>query len=316
MKKSPPDAVLEALKDATRDEAKAVAVFEILRWNKGKPTCPKCSVTGECYEMKDRDGNRERNYRWRCRACGDRFTVRTGSVLEETRLPLTVWAHAFWRACASKKGVSALQISRECKISYKSALFLMHRIRFAMGTDPKTVDPLHGKIEADETFVGGKAPRFGRERRKRGRGTSKTPVMVLVQRGGGVRMQVAHRLTSKTIGTFLAENAHRSSILHTDDYAVYGTLGKYFREHHSVTHSKGEYARGDAHSNTAESVASLLKRALYGTWHSVSKHHLHRYLAEVGFRWNTRFMDDSARVAEAIRGGVGKRLQYSDAPAA
>src|SRR5262245_47906478 len=113
-KKADADPVLEAMREASADEAKAVALFEVMRWPDGKPGCPICGVVGDSYQMTDKaTGGREKNYRWRCRACDQRYTVRTGSVFEETRLPMHKWAHAMWAACASKKGVSALQIKRE-----------------------------------------------------------------------------------------------------------------------------------------------------------------------------------------------------------
>jgi transposase-like protein len=329
MKKHSPDPVLEALREACGDEDKAVALFEVMRWPDGKAVCPKCGTVGESYAMTDRaTGKRERNYRWRCRACKERYTVRTGSVLEETRLPLHKWAHAYWAACSSKKGVSALQISRECAVSYKTALFLMHRIRYAMAENPNERPKLSGQLEADETYVGGKprkhdgppvepSRREAKGVRRRYLKSKKVPVVALVQRGGDVRFSVMERVTAKKLGAFLAENADLSnSTLNTDEAPIYGKPGKRFKGgHRTVNHSAYEYARADgSHSNTAESVFSRLKRGLYGIWHSVSKHHLHRYLDNVAFLHNTRELDDSARFGAAVRGGVGRRLQYRSDP--
>src|SRR5580692_5798134 len=154
-------------------ELAAVEFFEVQRWG-GSPCCPRCA-SKEVAALKDREGNRHKRFLWFCRGCSKQFTVRINSVYEETRLPLRHWAYAFWRASTSKKGVSALEIQRQCQISYKSALFLMNRIRFAMA--PDNDDPkLTGTVECDETYVGGK-PRPGDGRiRKPGRGTEKTPV--------------------------------------------------------------------------------------------------------------------------------------------
>lgn len=327
--KHDPDPALEAMREASADEAKAVALFEVMRWPDGVPGCPHCGVVGESYAMTKRGTTeREGNFRWRCKGCGERFTVRTGSIFEETRLPMHKWAHAMWAACSSKKGVSALQIKREVGVSYKTALYLMHRIRQAM-TDTDGGAKLTGTLEADETFVGGEprkheqppvaySKREAKGTRRRWLKSKKVPVLALVQRGGDVRFAVTDRVTAKRVGAFIKENADLSASLNTDESPVYLGIGKKFRGgHRAVNHSAFEYARPDgSHSNTAESVFSRLKRGLYGVWHSVSKRHLHRYLANVAFLHNTREMDDSARFAAAVRGGIGKRLVYRDSSVA
>lgn len=320
--KADPDPVLEALREACADEGKAVALFELMRWPDGKADCPKCSAP-DTYAMQAKGGGREKNYRWRCRKCGQMFSVRTGSVFEETRVPLHKWARAYWLGVSSKKGVSALQVSRECAVSYKTALFLMHRIRYAMDAGDEA-PKLAGVLEADETYVGGKPRRnddppaaYSRAEkqdgtRRRWLKSKKVPVLVLVQRGGDARFAVTERVTAKRVGAFLAKHADLKATLNTDESPVYTGVGKRFSGgHNTVNHSAFEYARPDgSHSNTAESVFSRLKRGLYGVWHSVSKHHLHRYLANVAFLHNTRKMDDSGRFAAAVRGGIGKRLLY------
>jgi len=278
------------------------------------------------YTMKDRKtGERERNYRWRCRDCAKMFSVRTGTVFEETRLPLRVWCHAFWRCSASKKGVSALQISRECEITPKSALFLLHRIRKAMETGPDA-PKLSGIVEADETYIGGKPRnRLGRNpktgKRYTGRGTTKTPVFAVVQRGGDVRLSRLDRITAPNlIPAILAAVDRKNTTVMTDELGAYNGVGRGVSGgHKTVTHSRGQYVdgrNGEVHSNTAESVFSLIKRGLIGTFHSVSKEHLHRYLAEFEFRWNHRYVDDAQRTMAAIRGAEGKRLLYRQPAAA
>lgn len=161
-------AVLEALKNAAVNEAQAVAFLEKQRWG-NQPACAKCG-SAEVYMMMGRDGNRNKDYRWRCRACSVLFTVRTGTVFEETRLPLRVWVYAIWKACSSKKGISALQLSREMEITHKSALFILRRIRHGLGEvdQPK----LTGTIEVDEVYVGPRRPRQ-KGISKQGRGTNK-----------------------------------------------------------------------------------------------------------------------------------------------
>lgn len=163
--------ILREIPVACRDETAAVEFLEKQRWG-DMPACPRCGGM-EVRKMADRNGGRNKRFLWRCDDCKKQFTVRIGTVFEDSRIPLRIWCYAFWRACALKKGISSLQISRECHITYKSALFMMHRIRYAMSA-PKQREKLRGTIEADETYVGGK-PRH-RGKGKRGRGTNKSPV--------------------------------------------------------------------------------------------------------------------------------------------
>src|SRR5262245_13562444 len=185
--------IVEALPRACADEPAAVEFIEAQRWG-DKPTCPHCEST-DVYKMTDRDGTRSKRFLWRCRGCGEQYTVRIGTVYEDSRLPLKHWCFAFWRASTSKKGVNAMEIQRQCQISYKSALFLLHRIRFAMAPDANEPQgKLSGTVEADECYVGGK-PRPGTGPHKRGRGTKKTPVFALVERGGSIRRKVVANVT-------------------------------------------------------------------------------------------------------------------------
>jgi len=302
-------AVLEALKNASVDEAKSVAFLEQQRWGEC-PACPRCGSVS-VYQMKGRDGERNKDYRWRCRDCSQFFTIRIGTVFEETRLPLRIWVYAIWKACSSKKGISALQLSREMEITHKSALFILRRIRHGLGelAAPK----LTGTVEADEVYIGGK-PRYKRVSKK-GRGTDKMPVVGIVQRGGDVRFEMMARVTADNIGRFVAENADLSCRIITDEYPAYSKVGKAFEGGHEVvTHSVGEYVRPgtDVHSNTIEGVFSLIRRGVMGTFHSVSKKHLPNYLNEFQFRWDTRKMDDGQRVTAAIKKIDGKRLEYRE----
>jgi len=307
--KAPTDPILEALRTASADEASAVAFMEARRWG-DCPACPRCGSVA-VYTMKDaKTGARNKDFRWRCRDCKRMYSVRTGTVFEESRLPLRVWAFAFWSACSSKKGVSALQISRECEISYKSALFVMHRIRRAMTTDGPR-DKFTGTVEADETYIGGK-PRNKGPWNKRGP-AGKMPVIGIVQRGGDVRYSVMDRVTASNLAPALAANIDRSARLCTDESSAYTKVGRAFEGgHETVAHGKKEYARGDVHSNTIEGAFSLLKRGVYGTFHSISRKHLPRYLAEFEFRYNTRDISDGERAARAIKAAEGKRLTYRE----
>jgi transposase-like protein len=301
-------AILEALRNAANDEALAVAFLERQRWG-DTPACPRCGDVG-VYPMIGRDGKRNKDCRWRCKGCRTMFTVRTRTVFEESRLPLRVWVYAIWKACSSKKGISALQLSREMEITHKSALFILRRIRHGLGEQNQP--ELTGTVEVDEVYVGPRRPRH-KGISKQGRGTLKTPVVGMVQRGGDVRFQMLERITAENLGKFVAENADLSCRMITDDFNLYRKVGRKFEGGHEVvTHSAGEYVRPgtDIHSNSIEGVFSLIRRGVMGTFHSVSRKHLPNYLNEFQFRWNTRKMDDGQRVAKAIKQIDGKRLEY------
>jgi len=298
---------------ACSDELAAVEFFEYQRWG-NTPGCVKCGSV-DVYKMADaKTGECNKRFLWRCRDCKEQYTVRIGTVYEESRLPLRHWAYAFWRACTSKKGVSALEIQRHCQISYKSALFLMNRIRFAMAPDLPTAEPLTGIVECDETYVGGKPrwPNVG----KRGRGTSKTPVFAAVERGGQIRRQVVADVTGKTLKGAIRRCVDPRATIVTDEMHSYKGIGDEFAGgHHTVAHSAKEYARGPINTNTAESSFALVKRGIIGTYHNVSREYLHRYLWQFDFVWNTRKMNDGERTIEAIKSAEGKRLMYSEATA-
>lgn len=308
--KSPKSPILQALKAATVDEQRAVEFLERHRWG-SEPACPRCGDV-DVYMMRDRDGGRNQDYRWRCRGCAKMFTVRTGTVMEESRLPLRVWIYTFWRACASKKGISALQLAREQEITHKSALFVLRRIRHGLG-EPEPRRKFEGTVEADEFYHGGKFRMKGVS--KRGRGTSKTPVLGIAERDGGARFKVMDRLTANDLQAAIEANVEASSRLCTDELSSYARVGKKMKGgHETVNHGSGEYVRlaTDVHSNTAESLFSLFKRGVVGTYHSISPKHLPNYLDEFAFRWATRRVDDDERVCLAIRRVDGRRLKYRE----
>ena len=282
--------IVEEIPLACADELAAVEFFEKQRWG-DTPCCVHCGSVN-VYKMVDaRNGQRNSRYLWRCRDCKEQYTVRIGTVYEESRIPLRHWAYAFWRACTSKKGVSALEIKRQCQISYKSALFLMTRIRFAMAPDFALAPKLRGTVEVDETYVGGK-PRF-KGISKTGRGTSKTPVFAAVQRQGQIRRRVIADVTSKTLREAMREVIDPRSRIITDDLRSYrGTEHRFYGGHEVVKHGAGEYVRGDVHTNTAESSFALMKRGIMGIYHNVSREHLNRYISQFDFLWNHRKLND------------------------
>jgi transposase-like protein len=297
------------LPKACADERAAVEFMERQRWG-DTPACPRC---GDCevVQMKDKDGNRNKRFLWRCKGCKNQFTVRVGTIMEDSPIPLRFWCLAFYRACASKKGVSALQIKRETGLTYKSALFMMHRIRYAMA--PAAVTGLDGTVEIDETLVGGKRKvgrtKDGKRLDKRAR-ENKTCVLAMVQRDGNVRAQILPDRTAPMLTPTIVRHVKPSARIMTDEWIGYHNLKTIYASHEKVSHSAKEYARGDVTTNTVEGFFAIVKRGLYGTFHSVSKKHLDRYMSEFEFRYNHRKLDDGARTVAAIQAGEGKRMTY------
>ncbi len=312
---------VEQIPLACADERAAIEFFEAQRWG-GTPACVHCGSVG-VYTIKDRKtGERREDGRWRCRDCGKQFTVRVGQIMEDSPIPLRKWAYAFWCAATAKNGVSALEMSRKIQITYKSALFMMNRIRWAMQQD--TPGPtLDGEVEMDETYCGGKPrhrmPRRGNPARetaphnKRGRGTRKTPVLAVVERGGDVRTRVVANVTADNIADFLEDHVQRGSRILTDDLYLYRNVAARHGQHDRVRHGIGEYVSPfdrTCHTNTVEGFFARVKRTLNGTHHAVSKEHLFRYLDGMAFMHNTRWMNDGERISHLIRSADGKRLFY------
>lgn len=296
---------------ACMDEKAAVEFIEAQRWGKS-PVCAHCE-SDNVYQMTDsKTGERNKRYLWRCRECKKQYTVRIGTVFEDSRIPMRHWCYAFWRACTSKKGVAALEIQRQTGLSYKSALFMMHRIRFAM-TNFENRPPMRGVIESDEVWLGG-------------RGNRRFPVVALVQRDGELRAERLSRVTTSNLKQVMKKHVdNEQSHLVTDDLRAYRTIGREFGKGHDwVKHTCKQYSKTihasdgtevKVHVNNAESFFAILRRGLHGIWHAVSEQHLHRYISAAQFRFNTRTLEDGERTVEAIRGAVGKRLYYKE-PAA
>ncbi|MGB8060578.1 MAG: IS1595 family transposase [Candidatus Sulfotelmatobacter sp.] len=294
---------------ACSNELAAVEFLEKQRWG-NTPACVKCGSV-EVYKMKDaKTGERNSRYLWRCRDCKEQYTVRIGTVYEESRIELRHWCYAFWRACTSKKGVSALEIKRHCQISYKSALFLMNRIRFAMAPDAANSPQLQGTVEADEMYIGGK-PRY--RGAKAGRSTDRPIVFCAVERGGELRRRIIPDVKAATLKSALREEVSRQARVITDDYSAYRSLAPEFK-HEKVCHSTREYVRfgTDIHTNTVESTHALVKRGIVGIYHNVSREYLHRYLWQFDFLWNNRKMNDGERTVLAMKAAEGKRLMYRE----
>ncbi len=293
------------------DEDAARALLEEMRWGKDGAVCPHCGGD-QPYKITPKEGSKTRKGLYKCRACRKQFTVTVGTVFEDSHIPLSKWMLAIHLLASSKKGMSAHQFHRMLGISYKGAWFMAHRLRYAMAEGP-LVELMKGTVEIDETYVGGK-PRY-RGNSKRGRSaldSNKTPVVALVERGSGrVRAFPVVRVTAQTLGKAIEAQVAHNATLMTDEFAPYKAVASDLeRKHVVVNHSKSEYVRGEAHTNTVEGFFSLLKRGINGTFHHVSREHLSRYCDEFAFRYENRKTTDGARAGLLVKGAEGKRLTY------
>jgi transposase-like protein len=294
------------------DEEKAREFFEKQRWPEG-PVCPHCGEVNNAYKLA---GKTTRKGLYKCAGCRNKFTVTMRSIFEDSHIPLHKWFFAIHLMCASKKGMSAYQFHRMTetfygkKVSYHTAWFMFHRIRYAMTQHPM-IDKLRGIVEADETWVGPKEKGIGGGAGNRL--SKKRPVLALVDRERGkVRSFPLEHATLANIKPIMKAHVEVGSTIQTDEAVVYHWMQDDFPNHDVVTHAKKEYARREngrlITSNTVESYFSLLKRGLYGTYHHVGIPYLQQYLNEFDFRYNQRNVTDAERAALALKATEGKRL--------
>ena len=287
-----------------QDDEKAREWLESQLWPEG-PICPHCGST----EATSLRGKAHRPGLYQCNACREQFTVTVGTLFERSKIGLSKWLLATYLLCASKKGMSTRQLSRMLGISVKSTWFMTHRIREAM-REGKFGGPLGGEnkvVEADETFVGGKA----KNAKKGAPIPEKEPVVALVERDGLVRSFHVAAVSRNNLQPILNEQIDKASYFMTDDAPVYPAIGRAFAGHGTVNHSIKEYVRGAFwHTNTVEGYFSILKRGITGNYQWVSAKHLKRYLGEFNFRYNTRDASDMERTAFAANGIKNKRLTY------
>ncbi|PDQ19514.1 IS1595 family transposase [Mesorhizobium sanjuanii] len=298
------------------DEAAAFEHVEGMLWPQG-PVCHHCGSMEKHYALK---GGRTKPSKknpngveihglYKCSDCRKKFTVRMGTIFEESHLPLHIWLQALHAMCASKKGVSAHQLHRALEITYKTAWFMCHRIREAMRSDDFTPMGGVGKfVEVDETYIGRLADvPVGPS------GAHKNVVLTLVERGGAARSFHIDSATVARVLPIVNANIHKESVFMSDEARVYDNIGPEFAAHGTVNHGREEYVRGLVHTNTVEGYYSIFKRGMKGVYQHCAEHHLHRYLAELDFRYSNRSamgIEDNVRSLIALKGAKGKRLTY------
>ncbi len=312
-----------------QDEAAAFERLEAIVWKNG-PVCPHCGAMGRIGSLagvrskpskKNPEGVVRHGLR-KCYDCRGQFTVRKGTVFEDSHVPLHIWFQAAYLMCSSKKGVSSNQLHRTLGVTLQTAWFMSHRLREAMRDG--TLAPLGGAggvIEADTTFIGGKEKNkhVGKRNARNIGGVGKQIVHTLVERNGRARSHHIPSVNSATLRPILNKHADKKSVLMTDTAGGYLHVGKTFASHEMVDHGADEYVRGDAYTNTVEGFFGILKRGITGICHHVSEAHLHRYLAEFDFRYSNRIKlgcGDLERTERALGGIVGKRLTYRDSSCA
>jgi transposase-like protein len=288
------------------DQESARVYLEERLWPNG-PTCPDCGAA-------DRITVRKQGY-YRCNPCKLDFTVRTGTVMERSHVPLHKWLYAMYLVVTSRKGISSMQLAKEIGITQKSAWFVLGRLREACGGNfPGGDDKLSGEVEIDECFVGGlEANKHEHKKLKAGRGSvGKVAVLGMRERDGRVHAMVIADTTLGTIQNEIHGAVEPGSQLYTDEHGAYTDLDGLFFSHATVNHGAGEYARGKVHTNGIESVWAVLKRGLHGIYHHASKKHLHRYVDEFTFRLNEGNVANhtTERLDSFVDGCVGKRLTY------
>lgn len=308
------------------DEQAAFEALEAIMWTGGQPeACPHCGVVGKARRLasqKTKPSKKHPNGKpvyglWKCYACRSQFTVRKGTVFEESHLELHLWFQAAYLMCSSKKGVSANQLHRTLGCTLKTAWFMAHRLREAMAEGSLNSFGSGGTpVEADETYIG-RWRRKGEDERGM---QHKMKVVTLIDRETKqARSVVMGKINSISIGRVVASNVAREARLMTDQSPVYNDIGQEMASHETVNHSKDEYVRGDAYTNNAEGYFSIFKKGMRGIYQHCAEKHLHRYLAEFDFRYNHRVAlgtDDVRRALEAMQGAKGKRLTYRDSSTA
>ena len=295
------------------DEQNCINTVAAMRWPDGKPTCPACEHKEHYYLATQK--------RWKCRECWKQFSVKVGTIFEDSRLPLTKWMLAMWMIANCRNGVSSWEIHRAIGVTQKSAWFMMHRIRRAMTNNSLLkLGANSGEVEADEPFIGGKARNMHVDVRKRripsqGSKQNKVIVMGMLERGGNIRTSIVENRLRMTMHKEIKENVHAGAALFTDELGGYQGLAPEYK--HEIVDHATRYVDGRIHTNGLENFWALLKRGLSGTYISVEPFHLFRYLDEQVFRYNNRNrkkapVSDRQRFQRVLAQVAGKHITYSE----
>ena len=285
---------------------KCLDYIEKMRWPNGELGCVHCGEVGHVSKIVRRTkGKNQRNRIFQCTACGKQFSATSGTIFNDSHLPLTKWFLAIAMICEAKKGMSALQLQRHLGVNYRTAWYLCHRIREAMQEDRI----LSGVVEADETYLAPKKPRKGNPRPKK---QEPDVVLGMIERGGRLRLIPMRDAKMASIEPHILEHVSPNALLQTDMSFVYSIIGqrKFPGQHRMIDHITA-YVKGDNHTNTIENAFSLLKRGIYGTFHKVSIKHLGRYCNEFSYRFNRRGMQLQMFDSTLKNLTRGKALPYS-----
>ena len=286
--------------EAFPDEQSAIDHLRAIRWRNGA-SCPYCGSTRVMHFSDKRTH--------KCHDCRQRFSIKVGTIFEDTKLPLRKGFAAIWLITSHKKGIASTQLAKDLKITQKSAWFVLHRLRYAAKT--KSFDrPLEGIVELDESYFGGKDhnKHVGKRSGVPGK-DSKVVVFGLVERGGQIRAKTIPSLSARMIRGRVVDNVKPGTPLMTDEYPSYKALDLPAHPVWSVNHKKGEYARHTVHINTLEGAWGLFKRQVYGIHHHISVKHLDAYLGEMCYRYGRRHMEEGDRVNDLLSRVEG-RLTY------
>lgn len=290
------------------DEQVCIDTVAALRWPKG-PVCPHCQGKEHYYLATQK--------RWKCKACKKQFSVKVGTIFEDSPISLDKWLTALWMLVNCKNGISSYEVGRDLGITQKSAWFVLHRLRLAL--HDQNFGKLGGEVEVDETYIGGLARNMHADKRNRKisgtGGMGKVAVMGLLERHGEVRTSVLPDVQRRTLHGRVQAHVEPGSELYTDSLAAYIGLNEEY-VHNVIDHAEA-YAKGKIHTNGLENFWSLLKRGIKGTYVSVEPFHLFRYLDEQSYRYNNRAtkdnpMDDGDRFQLALSQIAGKRLTFAE----
>lgn len=285
---------LYELFEAIPDELAAIKYFASIRWANGE-FCPYCGHD-KIYPFKD-------GKTWKCAQCRDRFSIRVGTIFEDSKIPIRKWLAAIWMITSHRKGIASTQLARDILVTQKSAWFMLHRLRHAARTRSFN-RPLRGTIEVDEGYFGGKDG--NKHKAKRGK-IKKVVAIGLLERGGELRVRPLKRTGEMPYE--IVQHVEQGAKLMTDEWPGFQSVDPFY-DRKSVNHSKGQYGDGaDVHTNSIEGVWALIKRQIYGIHHWVSAKHLDRYLAEAVWRYNRRGVPDALRIGEMLK-RVDGRLTY------